>query len=106
MVPSAGQRRRTAPATPPAAGRRCHRPSRTMVSPRRSAASNCGKLAVVPAVVHFAVQLEPVDAGGYFDVKGARPPEDLAFGFDVPAGLHQCAHDARQLGGRHFPTWR
>ena len=60
-----------------------------MVSPRRRASSSCGKLRRALAVIHFAVQLEPVDAARHFDAEGPGAAEDLALGFDVPARLHQ-----------------
>ena len=75
-----------------------------MFSPRRSASSSAGSLALRLAVLHVAVQLEPVDAGGHFHAVRARPPEDLALGFDVPAGFHQRPRHLRQLGGRQVPA--
>ena len=47
------------------------------------------------AVVHFAVQFEPVDAGTHVHAHGAGTAKDLALGFDVPAGLDQLAHGTR-----------
>ncbi|PYU91627.1 MAG: hypothetical protein DMG25_14205, partial [Acidobacteria bacterium] len=50
------------------------------------------------------MQFEPVDAGSHFDAEGARTLQNLTFGFDVPARLHERPRDARQLAWNQVPT--
>ena len=57
-------------------------------------------------VLYLTVQLEPIHATRNFDAEWAWAPEDLSFGFDVPACLHKRAHDARQLARRQLPPRR
>src|SRR6266478_4175308 len=57
-------------------------------------------------VLYLTVQLEPIHATRNFDAECAWASEDLSFGFDVPACLHERAHDARQLARRQLPPRR
>ena len=56
-----------------------------------------GQLGGGVAIIHFAVQLKPVDAGGHPNLHGAGAAEDLALGFDVPAGLETGTRHGGQL---------
>ena len=85
-------------ATPPAAGRRCRRPADHVLAAAQGFQQR-GQFRRGVAVVHLAVQLEPVDAGGNLQPEPIRTPENLALGLDMPARLHQRPDDARQLAG-------
>ena len=52
------------------------------------------------AVIHFAVQFEPVHTAGHFEPVGSRPAEDFSFGVNVPSRLDQRPHDPWQLTRR------
>ena len=58
------------------------------------------------AVLHIAVEFEPIHAARHSHAERARPPEDFAVGLDVPAGFHQGPHQPRQFGWGRFPRRR
>ena len=60
----------------------------------------------LPAVIHLAVEFEPVDAAAHIDLGGSRPAERLTFGFHVPARVDQLAHHLRHRFETQSPGGR